>query len=45
LIEEDVGEEQRGKDGDWVSTGDLGIDSALGGGLRAGTITELTGER
>lgn len=40
-----MGEEQRGKDGDWVSTGDLGIDSALGGGLRAGTITELTGER
>ena len=29
----------------WVSTGDLGIDAALGGGLRVGTITELTGER
>ena len=29
----------------WVSTGDLGIDAALGGGLRVGIITELTGER
>ncbi|ORX33585.1 P-loop containing nucleoside triphosphate hydrolase protein [Kockovaella imperatae] len=30
--------------GDWVGTGDAEFDLALGGGLRIGTITEITGE-
>lgn len=29
----------------WVGTGDVGLDEALGGGLRVGTLTEITGER
>lgn len=31
--------------GDWVGTGDVGLDGLLGGGLRVGSITEITGER
>ena len=30
---------------DWVSTGDPEIDTALGGGIRTGVITEIAGER
>lgn len=33
------------KEGDWVGTGDVGLDGLLGGGLRVGSITEITGER
>lgn len=33
------------REGEWVRTGDAGIDTALGGGLRVGTITEIAGER
>ena len=32
-------------DGDWLGTGDSGLDRCLGGGLRVGCLTELTGER
>lgn len=31
--------------GKWVGTGDEGLDEALGGGLRLGTLTEIAGER
>jgi len=29
----------------WVGTGDVGLDEALGGGLRTGVLTEISGER
>jgi len=29
----------------WVGTGDDGLDEALGGGLRTGVLTEISGER
>ena len=29
----------------WVGTGDIGLDEALGGGLRTGVLTEISGER
>jgi DNA repair protein RAD57 len=29
----------------WVGTGDEGLDEALGGGLRTGVLTEISGER
>jgi len=46
LLEENVeGEDEVAHGGDWVSTGDPALDEALGGGLRVGTITELSGER
>ena len=32
-------------DGDWLGTGDAGLDECLGGGLRVGCLTEFTGER
>lgn len=31
--------------GDWIRTGDAEWDRLLGGGLRLGTIVEITGER
>lgn len=43
LPEVDVGAEE-GKTW-WLGTGDDGLDNALGGGLRVGTLTEITGER
>ena len=48
LLQEDKrvnGRGQVGRQGDWVGTGDAGLDEALGGGLRVGTLTEITGER
>lgn len=29
----------------WVGTGDEGLDLVLGGGIRTGTLTEISGER
>ena len=29
----------------WLSTGDKGLDQLLGGGLKIGCLTEITGER
>jgi DNA repair protein RAD57 len=29
----------------WVGTGDVGLDEALGGGMRTGVLTEISGER
>ena len=29
----------------WVGTGDIGLDEALGGGIRTGVLTEISGER
>jgi DNA repair protein RAD57 len=34
----------RGEDS-WIRTGDEGLDQLLGGGLRIGCVTEITGER
>lgn len=45
LTENVEDEEEVSSGGGWVSTGDMALDEALGGGLRVGTITELSGER
>jgi hypothetical protein len=29
----------------WVGTGDVGLDEVLGGGIRTGVLTEISGER
>jgi hypothetical protein len=29
----------------WVGTGDVGMDEVLGGGIRTGVLTEISGER
>lgn len=34
-----------GERGDWLGTGDTGLDEILGGGLRIGSLMEITGER
>lgn len=33
------------KEGDWIRTGDEGWDRLLGGGVRLGTLVEISGER
>lgn len=33
------------EDGDWISTGDSGWDGLMGGGVRLGSLVEVTGER
>ena len=45
--EDDTGDGKNGESSRarWVGTGDVGLDEALGGGLRVGTLTEITGER
>ena len=32
-------------EGDWISTGDAGWDRLLGGGVRLGSLVEISGER
>ena len=32
-------------EGDWISTGDEGWDRLLGGGVRLGSLVEISGER
>ncbi|OCF44218.1 hypothetical protein I317_01836 [Kwoniella heveanensis CBS 569] len=38
------GQERERERGKWISTGDEGMDTALGGGLRRGALYEITGE-
>jgi DNA repair protein RAD57 len=43
---EEEGEEEREGErvGEWITSGDMGIDELLGGGLRMGSITEVAGQ-
>ncbi len=44
-MDELLGKDDEEGDGDWLGTGDAGLDQCLGGGLRIGCLTEFTGER